>query len=155
MSEKLEAAKPRYDALIAKHPGVERKGAKLAYTSMNGNMFSFLTEDGGVAVRLGAEAREKFMTKHGLGLSVQHGTVMKEYVQIPAKRFANARVMSRVFAQSVEYAQSLKPKATTRKKASKKKAAKEAAKKAPRKVAKKKTAAKKKAAKSPGRKKSR
>lgn len=119
MTDAFEAAKPRYDALIVKHPGVERKGAKSAYTSMNGNMFSFLTEDGGLALRLGAKEREQFMAQHGLQLSVQYGTVMKEYVQIPPKLLANSRIMSRVFAQSVEYAKDLKPKATTRKKSAK------------------------------------
>lgn len=127
MSTRFEAAKVIYDALIERHPGVERKGAKSAYTSMNGNMFSFLTEDGGLALRLGEEAREKFMAKHRLELSVQHGRVMKEYVQIPAKLLKDKRVMNRAFAQSVDYAGTLKPKATTRKKPTKKKVAKKKA----------------------------
>jgi len=33
-----------YDKLIAALPGVERKGATMHYTSLNGNMFSFLTK---------------------------------------------------------------------------------------------------------------
>jgi hypothetical protein len=32
-----------YEALIATLPGVERKGAALPYTSLNGNMFSILS----------------------------------------------------------------------------------------------------------------
>lgn len=50
---------------------------------------------------------------------MQYGTVMKEYVQIPAKRLANGRIMSRVFAQSVEFANGSRPKATTRKESAK------------------------------------
>lgn len=135
MSTKFEQAKTYYDALIAKHPDVERKGAKSAYTSMNGNMFSFLTADGGLALRLDAETRERFMAKHGLKLSVQDGTVMKEYVQIPPKLLANGRVMARVFDESVTQARSLRAKPTTRKKATKKTSKKSVVKKAAKKAA--------------------
>ena len=32
-----------YEKLVAMTPGVERKGAAMPYTSVNGQMFSFLT----------------------------------------------------------------------------------------------------------------
>ena len=44
-----------YERLVATNPEVERKGATMPYTSVNGHMFSFLGKDGGVALRLPAE----------------------------------------------------------------------------------------------------
>ncbi len=41
-----------YEKLVAANPNVERKGATMPYTSLNGHMFSFLTETGTVAIRL-------------------------------------------------------------------------------------------------------
>jgi len=41
-----------YDKLIAALPGVERKGATIPYTSLNGNMFSFLNKEGKLGFRL-------------------------------------------------------------------------------------------------------
>ena len=35
-----------YETLLATHPEIERKGATMPYTSVNGNMFSLLTADG-------------------------------------------------------------------------------------------------------------
>lgn len=46
-----------YDRLIAAHPGLERKGAGLPYTSVNGHMFSFLSQAGALGLRLPEEAR--------------------------------------------------------------------------------------------------
>lgn len=43
-----------YAALIAAVPNLDLKGKTVRYTSMNGNMFSFLSEDGELAFRLGS-----------------------------------------------------------------------------------------------------
>src|SRR6185503_8455133 len=58
----LKMAKPKltipsdrlalYDALVAAHPEIERKGATMPYTSLNGHMFSFLSPAGAMALRL-------------------------------------------------------------------------------------------------------
>ncbi len=42
----------RYEQLLAANPQVERKGAKVPYTSRNGHMFSFLDAEGSMALRL-------------------------------------------------------------------------------------------------------
>ena len=73
-SERLE----HYDRLIATQPGVERKGATLPYTSVNGHMFSFLSDAGTLALRLPREDREAFLEQYGTTLHEAHGTVMKE-----------------------------------------------------------------------------
>ena len=74
-----------YDTLLATNPDVKRKGAASAYTSLNGHMFSFMTEEAGtLALRLPTDAREAFLKKYSTKLCVQYGTVMKEYVEVPA-----------------------------------------------------------------------
>lgn len=103
-----------YDALVATIPGVERKGASMPYTSVNGNMFSFLTPDGVLALRLPSPAREDFLAKHATKLVVQHGVVMKEYAAVPAALLARTKELAKHFAASHAYAGALKPKATTR-----------------------------------------
>lgn len=35
-----------YEKLVATNPGIERKGATVPYTSINGHMFSYLSKGG-------------------------------------------------------------------------------------------------------------
>jgi hypothetical protein len=109
-----------YDALLARNREIERKGATMPYTSVNGNMFSLLTADGTLALRLPAAEREAFLKRYDTALSVQYGAVMKEYVQVPAALLRNTRALARYLDISYRYACSLKPKPTTRKTAAKK-----------------------------------
>jgi hypothetical protein len=53
-----------YDKLVATHPSLQRKGAAMPYTSVGGHMFSFLTPEGKLALRLPAAAREAFLKKY-------------------------------------------------------------------------------------------
>ena len=50
-----------YTDLISTNPAVQRKGAAMPYTSLNGHMFSFLDASGTVAVRLPPDARDAFL----------------------------------------------------------------------------------------------
>ena len=120
-----------FEKLIATQPAVERKGATMPYTSMNGHMFSFFTKEGALALRLPTDAREAFLQKHKTELCVQYGTVMKEYVVVPASLLRKTATLKKYFAQSCEYIAGLKPKPTKRKKkvAKKKVAKKKVAKK--------------------------
>ncbi len=108
-----------YEKLVATQPDVERKGAAVPYTSVNGNMFSYLTKDGTLALRLPAGAREAFLAKHKTKLVEAYGIVQKEYVSVPAALLAKTAELKKHFAESYAYASSLKPKATTRPKAKK------------------------------------
>lgn len=107
-----------YEKLIATNPEVERKGAKMPYTSVNGHMFSFLTTTGTLALRLPAGAREAFLEKHETSLCVQHGRVMKEYVEVPDALLKQTKKLQAYFDQSYAYVASLAPKPTTRPKKS-------------------------------------
>ena len=104
-----------YEALIATHPDIERKGKSSPYTSINGNMFTILSADGVLGLRLGAADREDFVETFGTGSHEAHGTVMKEYVAVPAELLAEAEKLARYLAKSYDYARGLKPKPTTRK----------------------------------------
>jgi hypothetical protein len=103
-----------YGRLIATQLGVERKGATLPYTSVNGHMFSFLFEAGSLALRLPPRDREAFIQRHGTRLHEAHGTVMKEYVDVPDELFADADALGPYFRASYTYVAALKPKATRR-----------------------------------------
>ena len=45
---------------------------------MNGNMFTVLSSDGTLGIRLPQADRDAFMQRYGTGLYEAHGTVMKE-----------------------------------------------------------------------------
>ncbi len=129
MAKKQAAAVPQakldlYEKLVVAFPEVERKGAAMPYTSCNGHMFSFLTKDGKLALRLPDEPREAFIKKFKTKLCEQHGTVMKEYVVVPDTLLKKTAELKKHFRASLDYVSSLKPKATTRKKKQTKKVAK-------------------------------
>jgi hypothetical protein len=109
-----------YEKVVAQFPEVERKGDNVPYTSLNGNMFSYLHKDGTMALRLPQKVREDFLKDHKTKLMEVYGIVQKEYVAVPPKLLADAKAMKKYFALSYEYVKSLKPKPTTRKKAKKK-----------------------------------
>ena len=111
-----------YEKIIALFPEVERKGDTIPYTSHNGNMFSYLSKEGVMALRLPEKERENFLKKHHAKLMENYGIIQKEYVAVPDSLLANTTAMKKYFEWSYEYVKSLKPKPTTRK--SPKKAAK-------------------------------
>ncbi len=109
-----------YEKLVGTNPEVERKGAKVPYTSRNGHMFSFLTQTGTLALRLPKEERDAFLEKFKTKLCEQYGTVMKEYVEVPDALLKKTKELKKYFEISYNYIGTLKPK-PTRKKAAKNK----------------------------------
>jgi hypothetical protein len=109
-----------YDALLATNPEIKRKGATMPYTSVKGNMFSLLTPDGTLALRLPAAEREAFLKRYETALCVQYGAVMKEYVCVPPSLLQNTRALAKYLEVSYCYACSLRAKPTTKKTAGKK-----------------------------------
>jgi TfoX/Sxy family transcriptional regulator of competence genes len=91
----------------------------MPYTTVNGNMFSLLTADGTLALRLPTSDREAFLKKYKTTLCEQYGAVMNEYVSVPATLLANTRQLAKYLALSYEYARSLKPKPTTKRRPAK------------------------------------
>jgi hypothetical protein len=103
-----------YERLVATHPNVERKGAAMPYTSLNGHMFSFLTKTGTLALRLPADERDAFLKKYKTKLCEQHGSVLVEYVEVPEALLKKTQELKTYFALSYAYVASLKPKPTTK-----------------------------------------
>jgi hypothetical protein len=99
-----------YDQLIATNPAIERKGVSLPYTSANGHMFTFLAADGTLAIRLPPGEREAFLKKHKTTLMQAHGTVMAEYVAVPAALLAKTKMLQPYLELSYAYVQTLRPK---------------------------------------------
>ena len=99
-----------FEKLVATNPQLKRKGQTMPYTSLNGHMFSFLTKEGVLALRLPAEAREQFIKYFETELCVQYGRVMKGYVVVPDDLIRQTERLKEYFNLSFEYVSSLKPK---------------------------------------------
>jgi hypothetical protein len=89
-----------YDKVISAVKGVERKGDTVPYTSLNGNMFSYLTKEGALALRLPKDAIEGFLTKYKTKLCEAYGIVQKEYVMVPDTLLKNTAELKKHFAES-------------------------------------------------------
>src|SRR5262245_39192316 len=109
-----------YEKLVATNPKVERKGATMPYTSLNGNMFSLLNKDGVLLLRLSDADREAFVAKYKTKPVVMYGAVMPEYVAVPDELLAKTAQLKKYFDASFDYATSLRAKPTTRKPKAKK-----------------------------------
>ena len=105
-----------YERAVARLPGVERKGATVPYTSVNGHMFSYLSADGRLALRLPPADREAFIERYHTRLHEAYGIVQKEYVTVPDAVLDDTAVIAPYLAASYAYVSSLKPKPTTRRK---------------------------------------
>lgn len=119
MSSKATPAAPAdrvasYERLVAALPEVDRKGASMPYTSVNGNMFSYLDASGSMAMRLSAVDRAAFIERFGATLHEAYGIVQKEYVTVPAAVLEDTERLLPYFRSSYAYALTLKPKPTKR-----------------------------------------
>src|SRR5579863_9587926 len=101
-----------YEKLVGTNPKVQRKGATVPYTSLNGHMFSYLSKEGKLALRLPAGEREAFLKNYKAKLCDAYGRVQPEYVEVPASLLSSTRELKKFFDCSYEYVRSLKPKAT-------------------------------------------
>lgn len=99
-----------YDKLISSDPTIERKGKTMPYTSINGHMFSFLSKQGEMGLRLSKEDLEVFIQEHKTKQMEQHDRVMKEFVLVPGQLLVDAELMSIYLKKSIVYTSSLKPK---------------------------------------------
>jgi hypothetical protein len=104
----------RYDRLIATIPGLERKGASIPYTSVNGHMSSYLTESGSLVLRLSGPDRGRFIAEHATRLHEAYGIVQKEFVDVPDDLFTAADRVAPWFAASYAWVAGQKPRATRR-----------------------------------------
>lgn len=107
MAEQGVSAEERialYDKLVAGHPAAERKGATVPYTSLNGNMYNYISKDGFFALRLGQKDREASLAKYNTTLVLAYGIIQKEYVTVPDSLLKNLDEMKPYFELSYQYA---------------------------------------------------
>jgi hypothetical protein len=109
-----------YEKLVATNPEVDLKGATVPYTAANGTMFTFLTTDGTLALRLPADQLEPFFKKFNTSHPVAYGKVMKDWAAVPASLLANTRELKKYFDLGFQHAAAKK---STRKAKSKSRAA--------------------------------
>ena len=105
-----------YEKLVATNPRVERKGATVPYTSLNGHMFSYMSKDGTLMLRLPDGERDAFLKKYKTKLCEAYGKVQPEYVEVPDALLASTRQLKKFFDSSFAYVGSLKPKPAAKKK---------------------------------------
>lgn len=105
-----------YDKLVATNPKVERKGATVPYTAVNGNMFSYLSKEGKLELRLPEGERDAFLKKYRAKLTEAYGKVQPEYVEVPDALLASTTEIRKYFDASYKYVSGLKRKPATRKK---------------------------------------
>jgi hypothetical protein len=103
-----------YDALLASVPGVERKGATNIYTSLNGNMFSYMDGSGVLALRLPEPEKSDFMRRFDAALHRAYGVVQKEYVSVPADVLADTASLTPYLAAAWRHVHALKAKPNKR-----------------------------------------
>ena len=99
-----------YEKLVATNPKVQRKGATMPYTAVNGHMFSLFTKQGHLALRLPEDQRAAFLKKYKTKLTEQYGAVMKEYVDVPETLLKKTNELRQYFDVSFAFVSSLKPK---------------------------------------------
>src|SRR4051812_30950506 len=104
-----EERKKLFKKLVATHPDAVCKGDTIPYTSLNGHMYSYLSKDGFVALRLPEEARIEFISKYKTILAVSYGITQKEYV-VPDVLLQKTNELKPYFHLSHQFVGSLKPK---------------------------------------------
>ena len=99
-----------YEKLVATIPKVERKGDTNPYTSLNGHMFSHMTPDGCLAIRLSDDDRDAFMKKYKAKAYVAYGVIKKDWVVVPEALLKKTSELATYFERSYRYVKTLKPK---------------------------------------------
>src|SRR3569833_1308267 len=103
-----------FKQLVSTCPGAVLKGTNVPYTSVNGNMYSYLSKDGFLALRLPEKLREEFLKKYKTTLVTAYGIVQKEYVVVPDTVLQKKEIES-YFAASFAYTRGLKAKPSKKK----------------------------------------
>lgn len=104
----IPAAKlARYEELIATDPSIERKGVTIPYTSVNGKMFTYLSPNGDLRLRLPDDERAAFMKKYRTKRAVSNGVVMKDFVAVPPGLLARTAELKPYLRVSRAYAEQL------------------------------------------------
>ena len=77
---------------------------------MNGHMFSMVTKEGQVAIRMSKDVRAQYLEEVNPNEVVTYKTMMKEYIEISDEMLKDQEAVLSLLDQSVEYIKTLKPK---------------------------------------------
>ncbi|MCB9251649.1 MAG: hypothetical protein H6605_04235 [Flavobacteriales bacterium] len=99
-----------YDELVAKCPGMERKGKTMPHTSANGYMFSLMNKDGEIGMRFSKEVQKKYIEKFNSSIFKSYNSIMQGYVLIPQEMLNDLDMLSGYLQESYKYVMSLEPK---------------------------------------------
>ena len=100
----------RYDDLVEKCSGFDRKGKTMPYTSSNGHMFSLLNKDGELGLRFSKETQKAYFEKFNTSFLMSHGAKMNGYIEITGTMLNDTTLMLELFQESLEFVNSLPPK---------------------------------------------
>ncbi len=64
-------------------------------------MFSFLSKEGIMGLRLSPSDREEFIKQFNSKLLKQYGSMMKEYVEVPNSLLSNKKTMKNFFKRAM------------------------------------------------------
>ena len=103
------------EMLAAAHDGLTVKGKKSAYLAMNGNMFAFVDDGGGLCLRFSEADKKAYNDAHGTTDVIQYKAVMRGYVRVTDEILSDPGALANLFAKSVSFARTLKPKPTKKK----------------------------------------
>jgi hypothetical protein len=99
-----------YRAAIATQPDIELKGQKkLPHTSVNGYMYSSLTKDGRLGIRLSPADRDAFIARHSAKPFVNYGANIAEHVEVPDTLLRDPTELGAYLAVSRAYTLTLPP----------------------------------------------
>jgi hypothetical protein len=107
-----------YEKLVATNPKVKLQGATVPNTALNGHMFSYLSKEGKLELRLPEADREAFLKKYKARLCEAYGKVQPEYVEVPDALLAKTAELKKYFDISYAYVAGLKPKGAAKRKSS-------------------------------------
>lgn len=114
MSDMYDEAKARYIELMDTHLGIQVKGKANPYTSMNGNMFSFMDKAGRLCLRLSKADQAEFVAQFDTDPVQQYGAIMREYIEVPSQIFKDDAQLKPYLDLCKNYADSLPAKPTKR-----------------------------------------
>ena len=102
----------RLETLAARHRDLTVKGKKSAYLAMNGNMFAFVDDTGGLCLRFSEDRKAALKDEYGIGDVIQYNAVMRGYIRVPDHVMAEDEALGALFDECVAFARTLKPKPT-------------------------------------------
>ena len=101
----------RYRGAIDTQPDIELKGAKkLPFTSTNGYMYSSLTKDGRMGIRLSKEDQEAFIGEYDAIPFKNYGANIREHLEVPDSLLDDPKTLGNWLARSRDYTLTLPPK---------------------------------------------